>query len=97
MIRKNENSPDIKFLTVFDRQLSNAQEEVMEAFFDMLVLFLEYPEHPFLRNHELKERFAGLRSIDVTGDWRAVFKESRAGQIKIITFHLIGTRKDLNG
>jgi addiction module RelE/StbE family toxin len=71
--------------------------EIKEAFRETLALFLEDPHHPFLRNHPLKEQFAGYRSIDVTDDWRAVFKESSTGDRVVITFHLIGTHKELYG
>lgn len=94
MIRKNISN-DIKFLDPFDKQLRNAPDEIKAAFFDTLDLFLENPNHPHLRNHELREKFAGYRSIDVTEDWRAVFKEEQSGEQKTIKFHLLGTHKDL--
>jgi addiction module RelE/StbE family toxin len=97
MIRKYKDTPDITFLDPFDKQLKNAPDEIQEAFADTLELFLEDPHHPQLRNHELREKFAGLRSIDVTGDWRAVFKENQPGKQKIIKFYVIGTHKELYG
>src|SRR3954464_15289437 len=95
MIRKNTNIPDVKFLDAFNTQLSKAPEEILEAFFDTLQLFLVEPDHPYLRNHALKEKFAGLRSIDITPDARAVFKETRRGEQRVITFHMVGTHKEL--
>lgn len=63
----------------------------------MLELFLEDQNHTALRNYLLKEKFAGYRSIDVTDDWRAVFRETYAGERKVITFHMIGAHKELYG
>src|SRR5438270_4768 len=98
MIRKNKNIPDVKFLDSFDAQLRNAPEDILEAFFDTLQLFIEDPDHPILRNHALKEKFAGLRSIDITGDYRAVFKETTSStEQTVYTFHLLGTHEELYG
>src|SRR3954465_9071875 len=97
MIRKNKNTSDITFLDPFDKQLKNAPAEKQNAFVDTLELFLEDPHHPQLRNHELREKCAGLRSIDVTGDWRAVFKEIQSGKQKVVKFYVIGTHKQLYG
>ncbi|MBU4099344.1 type II toxin-antitoxin system mRNA interferase toxin, RelE/StbE family [Patescibacteria group bacterium] len=95
MIRKNINTPNIKFSRRFDKQLSDAPDEIIEAFLETLALFLENPHNPTLRNHALKENYAGLRSIDVTEDWRVVFRQTRSGKRKIITFHMLGTHKKL--
>jgi addiction module RelE/StbE family toxin len=92
---KSTNRPEIKFLEPFDRQLKNAPDEIQEAFFGTLELFLADPHHSKLRNHELKKRFTGYRSIDVTEDWRAVFKETQTGEQRAIKFYILGTHTDL--
>ena len=94
---KNIYAPNIKFSNRFDKQLSGSPDEIIDAFFETLALFLENPNHPFLRNHALKENFSGYRSIDVTEDVRALFKETRSGEQRIITFHLIETHPQLYG
>jgi hypothetical protein len=50
---KSTDTPEIKFLEPFDRQLKNAPDDIQEAFFGTLELFLADPQHPKLRNHEL--------------------------------------------
>ncbi len=95
MKRKNKNVPEVKFFASFNKQLQNAPEEIQEVFFDTLELFLEDPDNPLLRNHELHRKFAGYRSINITGDWRAIFKEVNRGKQNIIKFYLIGTHTDL--
>ena len=87
----------IEFTDDFNKQRKVAPLEIKEAFRETLALFLEDSHHPFLRNHPLKEKFAGYRSIDVTDDWRAVFKESSTRDRVLITFHLIGTHQELYG
>lgn len=76
--------------TISDKKIKTAFEQTLE-------MFLEDPNHPSLRNHQLKEKLVGYRSIDISGDWRAVFKEKRTEKQRIITFHMIGTHEDLYG
>jgi addiction module RelE/StbE family toxin len=90
-------TPHINFSQRFDKQLSDASDEIIAAFLDTLQLFLTDPTHPALRNHALTGDFAGYRSIDVTEDIRAVFKETFAGEQNVVTFHLFGTHKQLYG
>jgi len=94
-MRKNLNVPRIEFSTLFDKHLRNASDEIKIALQDALDLFKEDSNHPALRNHPLKEKFAGFRSIDVADDWRAIFKETISGDRKVIIFHMIGTHEDL--
>jgi mRNA-degrading endonuclease YafQ of YafQ-DinJ toxin-antitoxin module len=91
------NEPRVEFTPFFDKQRKQAPLAIKEAFQETVALFLEDPDHPTLRNHELKEKFAGYRSIDVTPDVRAVFKQARSGGQTVIVFHLLGTHKELYG
>ena len=86
---------EVTFTPLFEIQRKKAPLEIKEAFLDTFELFLEDPHHPLLRNHPLKEKFTGFRSINITEDWRAVFKESKSRKRKIITFYLLGTHKEL--
>ena len=83
----------IKFSERFDQQIRNAPDEIPEAFFAMLELFLYDPRHPALRNHPLTGKYAGFRSIDVTGDYRALFRQEG----NRIIFVDIGTHDQLYG
>lgn len=85
----------IDFTTRFEKQRKAAPLEINRVFRETLALFLEDSYHPSLRNHPLKEKFAGYRSIDVTKDWRAIFKERKVGNTRIIVFHLLGTHAEL--
>ncbi|MBI2430609.1 MAG: type II toxin-antitoxin system mRNA interferase toxin, RelE/StbE family [Candidatus Levybacteria bacterium] len=94
---KNVTTQNVKFSDRFDDQLKDVPDEIKEAFLESFALFLEDQNHPSLRNHVLKEKFAGYRSIDITGDYRAVFKETKARKQKVITFHMLGTHEELYG
>ncbi|MGH7202992.1 MAG: type II toxin-antitoxin system RelE/ParE family toxin [Candidatus Levyibacteriota bacterium] len=86
---------EIKYGTRFRKQYIKADKKIKAAFAQTLEIFQENPDHPGLRNHLLREGFTGYRSMNVTEDWRAIFKERRTGKQLIIVFHFLGTHKEL--
>jgi addiction module RelE/StbE family toxin len=88
---KTTRFPHIEFKSYFNKQLKAAPREIRIAFIETLHLFRDNPSHPFLRNHALKNKLAGFRSINVTDDWRALFR-IKNGQIVFVE---IGTHKQL--
>ena len=44
-------------------------------------LFLEDEFNPILNNHALKGKYQGLRSINVTGDLRAIYRKQGADAV----------------
>ena len=97
MILMPGSKMEIKYAKRFRDQYQKADKQIRAAFAQTLDLFLADPDHPSLRNHPLKKQFTGFRSIDVTADIRAVFKETTTGKRNVITFHLLGTHKELYG
>ncbi len=87
----------IEFSERFNKQRKEASLEVKVAFLEALELFQDNPNHPQLRNHPLKERHSGYNSIDVTEDWRALFKIRESKTQTVITFHVLGTHTQLYG
>lgn len=87
----------IEFSSIFERKLRQLSAEIIVAFKETLELLQENPNHERLRRHFLKEKFSGYQSIDVTDDYRAVFREEKTENTIIIKFHAIGTHKDLYG
>ena len=83
--------PNIDFSVVFNKHITAAPRKIRVAFLETLQIFRDDPDHPSLRNHALKDRYAGFRSIDVTEDWRAVFRIER----KRVVFVGIGTHDQL--
>ena len=41
---------------------------------ERILLFLDDPYHPILNNHPLSGKYNGCRSINVSGDLRAIYK-----------------------
>ena len=96
-MKKQLNSLRIEFTNFFEKQRKSAPHEIRVAFRESLTLFIEDPSNSHLRNHPLQKKLAGYKSINITEDWRALFKEAQTGKQKIITFHKIGTHEELYG
>lgn len=97
MIQTLPMQTEIKYGTRFRKQYLKADKEIKTAFAQTLEMFLEDPNHPSLRNHQLKKELAGFRSIDVNEDYRAIFKQSKHAGRKITRFHMLGTHEKLYG
>lgn len=89
----------IEYSKRFAKNLSKAPSSVIKAFKKRRQLFILNSDHPQLHNHPLKGDYKGMHSINVTGDWRALYRkvESRQGQVRKqhITFELLGTHSQL--
>ncbi len=94
---KDETTPLIRYTSLFNKQRKAAPLEIKIAFRETLELFLDNPLYPQLRNHLLKEQYSGYNSLDVTGDWRALFRVRESKTQTIITFHILGTHIQLYG
>lgn len=84
---------EIKSTKRFDKMYKKSPAKIQYAFLERLKLFGENKFHPLLDNHALTGALKEYRSINISGDWRAVFKELEGG--KIIFFILIGTHSQL--
>jgi len=91
----------IKFTDDFDKQYKKSNVRIQHKFDSVLEIFNRDPTDLSLRNHSLKGKFLGKRSIDITGDWRAIYREEvifdEKGTVKetIIYFIAIGTHPQL--
>jgi addiction module RelE/StbE family toxin len=64
---------------------------------DAILVFAKNPHDDTLRNHTLKGKYQGFRSIDVTGDYRIVFRECSDGQYELVELTRVGTHSQLYG
>ena len=64
----------IRFHKNFEKQYKKLNKKEKKRVQERLFLFLENPFHPILGNHPLKGKFTGYRSINITGDLRAIYK-----------------------
>lgn len=91
----NENLPRVKYSKLFLKQIKNAPLRIQEAFRKRRELFFEDPYHSQLRNHLLTGSLQRYRSINVTGDWRALFRMIERDGHAIVFFDAIGTHSQL--
>ena len=84
---------EIKYHAVFLKQFDKLQREIQKAFYRRLALFRQDQFHSLLNNHRLSGRHADKRSINVTGDFRALYQEENG----VVIFKLIGTHHQLFG
>jgi len=85
----------IRFTDAFRKQYKKADKRIQKSFDERLKIFLQNPMNPYLRNHPLRIPYQGQRSIDVTNDWRAVYKNVETQDTTIIYFTALGTHKQL--
>lgn len=76
----------------FDKQYTKLSVKTKDRFKNRLKLFIDDPFDAKLRNHPLKGRYLGYRSLDVTGDVRALYTVK--GGVVII-FGFIGSHSQL--
>lgn len=83
----------IEFSKRFVKSLKKAPKKIQIAFRNRLEIFISDKFNPILNNHSLAGKYQGYRSINITGDWRAVFKENGSG--KVAYFIIIDTHSNL--
>ena len=76
----------------FKKQFQKAPAHIKEAFQERLRHFLTDPFQPMLNNHSLTQKWRHHRSINVTGDWRAIYFEFPNSHIE---FRAIGAHSEL--
>jgi len=64
----------IRFHKNFEKQYKKLKKAQKKKTQERLILFLENPFHHILANHPLRGEYTGYRSINITGDLRAVYK-----------------------
>jgi len=63
----------IEFTKSFVKQFKKLRPQQKERFYERLKLFKENPHDRTLRDHALKGKYTGYRSIDIEGDLRALY------------------------
>lgn len=86
---------EVVFTHTFQKAYRRSGVKIQNAFDKRLVLFLHDPFSALLKNHSLIGEYIGLRSINITGDWRAIYSEDMSMSIVVTTFHLLGTHSQL--
>ncbi len=77
---------------VFKKMLKKQPLAIQEKFYSRLALFVENVHLPLLGNHALNGKWDGCRSINITGDIRAVFEEIDSEHVEFVD---IGSHSEL--
>lgn len=85
---------EIEYSPGFDKQFKKSPIKVQQAFKVRLKLFAAEPKHPLLHNHTLKGMYRNIHSLNVTGDWRALY---RVVDREAVYFVALGTHSQLYG
>lgn len=64
----------ISFHTHFTKAYRKLPQKLQIQVDERLTLFITNPFHPQLNNHKLRGEYQSYRSIDITGNYRALFK-----------------------
>ena len=85
----------IKYAPSFLTTLKKADIRIKKSFRENIKIFEKNPHDPQLNNHSLQREYKGYRSINITSDWRALYKEVKEGDEQIAYFILLGTHDQL--
>ena len=75
----------------FIKQAERLQPKLQIKLYENILLYQKDPFNPRLRNHQLKGKYKQYRSIDVTGDYRALYLQSG----NEVIFDIVGTHSQL--
>ena len=79
------------------KKVNKLDVRIRNRFKEKILLFSKNPNDPVLNNHPLKKEYQGLKSIDITNDYRAVYEEMTVREDTVVYFSLLGTHKELYG
>lgn len=85
---------NVRFHQNFIKSYRKRSPKIQKATDKRLLLFEKNTFSPILENHQLIGKFTGYRSINITGDFRAIYKEISRDEI---IFVLLGTHSELYG
>lgn len=77
----------------FNKSYRSLPKKIQEKFKERILLFEKDQFDPVLNNHALKGKYLGYRSINVTGDLRAIFRKNDDDAI----FVAIGSHSNFYG
>jgi addiction module RelE/StbE family toxin len=81
----------IKFTKAFVKQYKKTPVKIQQKFDIKLDIFIDEEFAPVLNNHQLQGVWSKFRSINISGDWRAIYKYDS----KDCLFVAIGTHSQL--
>jgi len=81
----------IAYSKAFIKQAKKLSPELREQLQIRIIMFIKNPLNPLLRNHPLRGKYKDYRSINITGDMRALYLQNDDETI----FCAVGTHSQL--
>ena len=73
---------EVGFHKYFRKQFNKLPRRMQKFFYSKLDIFMLDPFNPLLNNHKLSGKLKNMRSINVTGDIRAIYEQ--AGKDRVL-------------
>ncbi len=77
------------------KKLKKLNIRIRNNFREKIIIFQKNPNEPLLNNHQLRDPYKGLRSINITNDYRAIYEEMTVGEDTVAYFSLLGMHEEL--
>ncbi len=74
----------IQFHKQFEKQYKKLTPHLKLQFKEKISIFTENPYNTVLNNHPLKGRYLNYRSINITGDFRAIYKQITSEKVVLL-------------
>lgn len=84
----------VQFSNQFLKLYKKSPKKIQSAFDKRLILFMDDRNTLVLRDHPLLGKLKGYRSINISGDWRALYRVLNVEK-EIVYFDLLGTHSQL--
>ena len=85
---------NINYSKKFSKQFAKAPKKIQLAFKERLMIFMKNKFDVLLNNHQLIGEYSEYRSINITGDWRAIYEEI---DDETVYFVYLATHSELYG
>lgn len=79
---------------LYKKQFKKLPRDLQMKVMERLGLFVLDEMHPLLDNHPLRFEWQGYRSINITGDYRVIFKKELSDVVRL---EQVGTHHELYG
>jgi addiction module RelE/StbE family toxin len=86
---------NVKYSPLFLSTSKKLNVIIRKSLKERLAIFIRDPQDVQLDNHELKNQWIGYISIDITADYRAIYKVIYYGTETVAYFVAIGNHKQL--
>lgn len=87
----------IVFDPAFLSKLKKLNVRIRKSVKERIIIFSKNPNDSQLDNHALRDEYKGYLSVDITSDYRAIYKEIQIGHEIAAYFITLGTHEDLYG